>query len=137
MEKLLGDLIDMVTGDLMLITCRMRFVNFLPFILQPILSHSCSRSRYEIFLLDFGIWEQELLDLGERIGHVGTGLREDEIFRCLKNMKRPNLDSFPLLSSTGEDWKCSICQVSFRFPIFPTPCHLKFSFLKPNVLQSL
>ncbi|KAL6351038.1 hypothetical protein AAG906_031624 [Vitis piasezkii] len=57
---------------------------------------------------------EELLDLGDRIGYVGTGLREDEIFRCLRNMKHPILDSLPLLSSTGDNWRCSICQEEYE-----------------------
>ncbi|THG15188.1 hypothetical protein TEA_009961 [Camellia sinensis var. sinensis] len=53
---------------------------------------------------------EELLNLGDRIGYVGTGLQEDEIFRCLRKSKHSMSESFPLLKSTDKDWKCSICQ---------------------------
>ncbi|KAK9276827.1 hypothetical protein L1049_006364 [Liquidambar formosana] len=66
----------------------------------------------------FGDWRldvdnmsyEELLDLGDRIGYVGTGLREDEIFRCLRKTKHSISDSLPLLFRVDRDWNCCICQ---------------------------
>lgn len=55
---------------------------------------------------------QELLDLSDRIGYVGTGLQEDEIMLCLVKTTSLNSESLPLLTSSGKDWTCSICQVS-------------------------
>ncbi|CAL5338845.1 hypothetical protein CsSME_00022468 [Camellia sinensis var. sinensis] len=57
---------------------------------------------------------EELLNLGDRIGYVGTGLHEDEIFRCLRKSKHSMSESFPLLKSTNKDWKCSICQEGWK-----------------------
>lgn len=48
---------------------------------------------------------QQLLELGDRIGYVNTGLKESEIRRCLRKIN-------PFLSNTLlADRKCSICQV--------------------------
>ncbi|XP_023519760.1 uncharacterized protein LOC111783108 isoform X1 [Cucurbita pepo subsp. pepo] len=54
---------------------------------------------------------EELLELGERIGHVSTGLKEDEMGRCIRTMKPlavNELTTTHLLSQM--DRKCSICQ---------------------------
>ncbi|GFP84688.1 E3 ubiquitin-protein ligase mbr2 [Phtheirospermum japonicum] len=53
---------------------------------------------------------EELLDLGDKIGYVGTGLQEEEIVRCLRKFKHFNFDSTSLLVADQKDWKCSICQ---------------------------
>jgi len=60
----------------------------------------------------FPFW-QELLELGDRIGYVNTGLREEEISRSLRKMKHSILDASPLYFSTEMEKKCSICQVGF------------------------
>ncbi|KAI3818845.1 hypothetical protein L1987_12666 [Smallanthus sonchifolius] len=52
---------------------------------------------------------EELLELGDKIGYVSTGLREDEIRRCVRKTKPPMNKSssrFP----TEIQWKCTICQ---------------------------
>lgn len=48
------------------------------------------------------MYRQELLDLGDKIGYVGTGLQEEEISTCVRKFKNSN---------HHRDWKCSICQV--------------------------
>ncbi|KAK4399979.1 putative E3 ubiquitin-protein ligase HIP1 [Sesamum angolense] len=48
---------------------------------------------------------EELLDLSDTIGYVGSGLREEEISRCLRRFKQFNPE---------KDWKCSICQEKYR-----------------------
>lgn len=53
---------------------------------------------------------EELVDLGEKIGHVSKGLCEEEIFHCLKISKLSMAESFVLLVSSDKDWRCSICQ---------------------------
>lgn len=53
--------------------------------------------------------KQQLLDLGEKIGYVNTGLKEDEISRCLREIKGSIMNDLPV----HVDKKCSICQVSF------------------------
>lgn len=49
---------------------------------------------------------EELADLSDKIGYVGSGLREEEILNCLRISKDLNA-SFTI---SDEDWKCSICQ---------------------------
>uniref|UniRef100_A0ACD5VS54 Uncharacterized protein n=1 Tax=Avena sativa TaxID=4498 RepID=A0ACD5VS54_AVESA len=70
--------------------------------------------RYQDWRLDVdNMTYEELLELGERIGHVNTGLREDEIIRNLRKVKHPAFDSsfrFP----TEIEKKCSICQEEFE-----------------------
>ncbi|XP_017243988.1 uncharacterized protein LOC108215889 isoform X1 [Daucus carota subsp. sativus] len=54
---------------------------------------------------------EELLDLGDRIGYVSTGLREDEIIRSLRKTKLSPLDE--LSSDIPTELKCSICQEEY------------------------
>lgn len=56
---------------------------------------------------------QELLELGERIGYVSTGLKEEEIGRCLRKIKLSLINDLSAHLSKQVDRKCSICQVSF------------------------
>ncbi|XP_076934947.1 uncharacterized protein LOC143601418 [Bidens hawaiensis] len=59
--------------------------------------------RYRDWRLDVDHMSYEqLLELGEKIGYVSTGLREDEIRRCVKKAKPP--------LNTENQWKCTICQ---------------------------
>lgn len=58
-------------------------------------------------------WKQELLELGERIGYVNTGLKEDEIGRCIRKSKPSISNEWSRISSVQADRKCSICQVIF------------------------
>jgi hypothetical protein len=68
----------------------------------------CILSRFPCFLYD----EQELLELGERIGYVSTGLKEEEIGRCLRKIKLSLVNDLSAHLSKQVDRKCSICQVS-------------------------
>lgn len=55
---------------------------------------------------------QELLELGDKIGHVSTGLREEEILCSLRKGKDAAFDSSSVWHySTEVESKCSICQV--------------------------
>ncbi|KAK6931541.1 Zinc finger, RING-type [Dillenia turbinata] len=56
---------------------------------------------------------EELLELSDRIGYVGSGLREEEIASCLSRSKFSILDSFASHFKTVEGWKCSICQEEY------------------------
>lgn len=56
---------------------------------------------------------EELLELGERIGYVNTGLKEDEIGRCIRKIKL-SIPSDWLRLSTQADRKCSICQEEYE-----------------------
>lgn len=58
--------------------------------------------------------EQELLELGDRIGHVSTGLRENEISCCLRRTNVPMLNNLSSNFPTETERKCSICQVRFK-----------------------
>ncbi|PKU69068.1 E3 ubiquitin ligase BIG BROTHER [Dendrobium catenatum] len=53
----------------------------------------------------------ELLELGDKIGHVSTGLREEEI-EC--NIRKAKLSIFDKLLSTEMERKCSICQEEYE-----------------------
>nr|GLL41573.1 E3 ubiquitin-protein ligase MBR1-like [Ipomoea trifida] len=58
---------------------------------------------------------EELLELGDRIGYVGTGLGEERILQFLKKVKHSNPEAIPLLNSNyDKDWKCSICQEGYK-----------------------
>ncbi|WOL16909.1 hypothetical protein Cni_G25697 [Canna indica] len=54
---------------------------------------------------------EELLELGNKIGYVSTGLREEEITRSLRKIKQWVFDASTRHLSTEAEWKCSICQV--------------------------
>eukprot|EP00268_Persea_americana_P042689 TRINITY_DN4274_c2_g1_i1.p1 TRINITY_DN4274_c2_g1~~TRINITY_DN4274_c2_g1_i1.p1 ORF type:complete len:182 (-),score=35.00 TRINITY_DN4274_c2_g1_i1:330-875(-) len=71
--------------------------------------------RYRDWRLDVdNMSYEELLELGDRIGYVSTGLREEEIVRCLRKMKHSILDALPPHLSAGMEWKCSICQEEYE-----------------------
>ncbi|MBA0604457.1 hypothetical protein Godav_017116, partial [Gossypium davidsonii] len=70
-----------------------------------------SRDRFSDWRLDIDSMSYEqLLELGEKIGHVNTGLKEDEISRCLRKMKGSVMNDLPLSVNMNVDKKCSICQ---------------------------
>ncbi|GMP33001.1 hypothetical protein CsSME_00006512 [Camellia sinensis var. sinensis] len=83
--------------------------------------------RYRDWRLDVdNMSYEELLELGDRIGHVNTGLKEDEIVHCLRKTKL--LDN--LWSQFSEiEWKCSICQVHSSV-IFNAVLYSQFPFSK-------
>ncbi|XP_051148837.1 E3 ubiquitin-protein ligase MBR1-like [Andrographis paniculata] len=59
---------------------------------------------------------EELLELSDKIGHVGTGLQEEEISNCIRKFKHnitSNSTSWQLMNGQ-KDWKCSICQEKCR-----------------------
>uniref|UniRef100_A0A5B7APM5 RING-type E3 ubiquitin transferase n=1 Tax=Davidia involucrata TaxID=16924 RepID=A0A5B7APM5_DAVIN len=57
---------------------------------------------------------EELLELGDRIGYVNTGLREDDIIRCLRKAKLSVSDDLSSHFATEMEWKCSICQEEYE-----------------------
>ncbi|BAD82497.1 RING-H2 finger protein RHG1a-like [Oryza sativa Japonica Group] len=70
--------------------------------------------RYQDWRLDVdNMTYEELLELGDKIGYVNTGLREDEIVRNLRKVKHPAFDS-SFRYSTEMEKKCSICQEEFE-----------------------
>ncbi|KAL1224057.1 putative E3 ubiquitin-protein ligase HIP1 [Cardamine amara subsp. amara] len=67
-----------------------------------------SRDNFHELRLDVDSMSYEqLLELGDRIGYVNTGLKESEIHRCLGKIK-------PSISHTLADRKCSICQDEYE-----------------------
>ncbi|XP_059641144.1 uncharacterized protein LOC132283238 [Cornus florida] len=70
--------------------------------------------RYRDWRLDVdNMSYEELLELGERIGNVNTGLREDEILCCLRKTKPLVLDDLSYHLPEMER-KCSICQEEYE-----------------------
>ncbi|KAK8958150.1 E3 ubiquitin ligase BIG BROTHER-related [Platanthera guangdongensis] len=68
--------------------------------------------RYRDWRLDVDqMTYEELLELGEKIGHVSTGLREDEIECCIRKVKHSIFDK---CFSTEMERKCSICQEEYE-----------------------
>ncbi|CAN8292731.1 unnamed protein product [Cochlearia groenlandica] len=67
-----------------------------------------SRDNFHNLRLDVDSMSYEqLLELGDRIGYVNTGLKEREIHRCLRKVNHS-------LSHTLADIKCSICQDEYE-----------------------
>ncbi|XP_020221867.1 uncharacterized protein LOC109804452 [Cajanus cajan] len=54
---------------------------------------------------------EQLLELGERIGHVNTGLKEDEMGR---NIRKTRLQFWDDTSKHQTDKECSICQEEYE-----------------------
>ncbi|XP_031254161.1 E3 ubiquitin-protein ligase MBR1 [Pistacia vera] len=57
---------------------------------------------------------EELLELGERIGYVNTGLKEDEMGRCLRKLKNSVANDLSSYLSIHVDKKCTICQEEYE-----------------------
>lgn len=53
------------------------------------------------------------MELSDRIGYVSTGLRDDEITRCLVKSKLALSTDLSLHLAPEMERKCSICQVKF------------------------
>lgn len=71
--------------------------------------------RYRELRLDVdNMSYEELLELGERIGCVSTGLKEEEIGRCLRKIKLSLVNDLSAHLSKQVDRKCSICQEEYE-----------------------
>ncbi|OIS97281.1 PREDICTED: E3 ubiquitin-protein ligase MBR2-like [Nicotiana attenuata] len=57
---------------------------------------------------------EQLVELSDRIGYVGTGLAEEKIVQYIRKFKLSTVDSSPLLISTDKAWKCTICQEGYK-----------------------
>ncbi|XAR67542.1 hypothetical protein NMG60_11002334 [Bertholletia excelsa] len=69
--------------------------------------------RYRDWRLDVDSMSyEELLELGDRIGYVNTGLKEDEIVHCLQ--KTNLLDNLFSQYPAEMEWKCTICQEDYE-----------------------
>ncbi|GMI76604.1 hypothetical protein like AT1G73760 [Hibiscus trionum] len=63
-----------------------------------------AHDRFSDWRLDIDSMSYEqLLELGDKIGHVNMGLKEDEMSRCLRKMKGSIMEN-----------KCSICQEEYE-----------------------
>ncbi|XP_020587255.1 uncharacterized protein LOC110029343 isoform X2 [Phalaenopsis equestris] len=54
---------------------------------------------------------EDLLELGDKIGYVSTGLREEQIASCIIKLK-PSI--FDIHISTEKERKCSVCQEEYE-----------------------
>ncbi|WOK92470.1 hypothetical protein Cni_G01161 [Canna indica] len=57
---------------------------------------------------------EELLELGDKIGYVSTGLREEDIVYSLRKIKHSVFGSSARHLSTEMELKCSICQEEYE-----------------------
>ncbi|EOY21128.1 RING/U-box superfamily protein, putative isoform 2 [Theobroma cacao] len=74
-----------------------------------------SHDRFSDWRLDIDSMSYEqLLELGDKIGYVNTGLKEDEISRCLRKIKGSIMNELPPNLHTHVDKKCSICQEEYE-----------------------
>ncbi|GKV23607.1 hypothetical protein SLEP1_g33315 [Rubroshorea leprosula] len=74
-----------------------------------------SRDQFSDWRLDVDhMTYEQLLDLGDRIGHVNTGLKEDEVSKCLRRTKHSLLNDLQSNVPVHMDGKCSICQEEYE-----------------------
>ncbi|OMO49476.1 Zinc finger, RING-type [Corchorus olitorius] len=74
-----------------------------------------SHDRFSSWRLDIDHMSYEqLLELGEKIGYVNTGLKEDEISRCLRKIKGSIKNDMPPDLHVHVDKKCTICQEEYE-----------------------
>ncbi|XP_031399677.1 uncharacterized protein LOC116210027 isoform X2 [Punica granatum] len=66
-----------------------------------------------------GMSYEELLNLSNKIGYESTGLKKDEMFRCLTKAKSRMDETLPLLLHAGGEWECSICQLHVNLNLLP------------------
>ncbi|XP_022725235.1 uncharacterized protein LOC111281807 [Durio zibethinus] len=74
---------------------------------------SCDRFTEWRLDIDNMSYEQ-LLELGDKIGYVSTGLKEDEISRCLRKIKGSIMNDLTQNIPMHVDKKCSICQEEYE-----------------------
>ncbi|XVF50613.1 hypothetical protein PTKIN_Ptkin04bG0115600 [Pterospermum kingtungense] len=74
-----------------------------------------SRDRFSDWRLDIdNMTYEQLLELGDKIGYVNTGLKEDEISRCLRKIKGSIMNDLAPNILVHTDKKCSICQEEYE-----------------------
>ncbi|KAJ8548264.1 hypothetical protein K7X08_030733 [Anisodus acutangulus] len=57
---------------------------------------------------------EQLVELSDRIGYVGTGLAEEKIVQYIRKLKLSTTDSYSMLISTDKAWRCTICQEGYK-----------------------
>ncbi|GAB4845254.1 hypothetical protein Ancab_038664 [Ancistrocladus abbreviatus] len=81
----------------------------------PVAGRSDGFDRYRDWRLDVDHMSyEELLELGDRIGYVSTGLGDDEINRCICKAKLSLIADLSLYLPVEVDRKCSICQEEYE-----------------------
>ncbi|KAK4750807.1 hypothetical protein SAY87_004289 [Trapa incisa] len=71
--------------------------------------------RYRGWRLDIdNMSYEQLLDLGDRIGHVNTGLKDDEISLCIRKIKLMSIGDLSHHFTAKTEGKCSICQEDYE-----------------------
>ncbi|KAF8025219.1 hypothetical protein BT93_F2150 [Corymbia citriodora subsp. variegata] len=71
--------------------------------------------RYRGWRLDIdNMTYEQLLELGDRIGYVSTGLKGDQIAHCIRKIKLTNLNDLARHFAAKADRKCTICQEEFE-----------------------
>ncbi|KAG8483147.1 hypothetical protein CXB51_022092 [Gossypium anomalum] len=74
-----------------------------------------SRDRFSNWRLDIdNMSYEQLLELADKIGYVNTGLKEEEISRCISKIKGSMKNDLAPNIPMHVDNKCSICQVFQR-----------------------
>lgn len=57
---------------------------------------------------------EQLVELSDRIGYVGTGLAEEKIVQYIRKFKVSTTDSYSLLIYNDKAWRCTICQDGYK-----------------------
>ncbi|CAL9073015.1 unnamed protein product [Musa textilis] len=68
--------------------------------------HQCYKEQNQCY--------KELLELGDKIGHVSTRLKEEEIIGSLRKVKHSFFDALKRHFATEIDGICSICQEEYE-----------------------
>ncbi|KAF9667573.1 hypothetical protein SADUNF_Sadunf15G0037400 [Salix dunnii] len=84
-------------------------------VLQNSLTMGGRLDRFSNWRLDIDhMTYEQLLELGDRIGYVNTGLKEDEISSCVKKINPSIIKELPSHLPMILEKKCSICQDEFE-----------------------
>ncbi|KAK8487357.1 hypothetical protein V6N11_021429 [Hibiscus sabdariffa] len=74
-----------------------------------------SRDRFSNWRLDIdNMSYEELLELGDKIGYVNTGLKEDEVSNCISKIKGSMKNDVAPNEPMHVDNKCSVCQEEYE-----------------------
>ncbi|XP_049404201.1 E3 ubiquitin-protein ligase MBR2-like isoform X3 [Solanum stenotomum] len=57
---------------------------------------------------------EQLVELSDKIGYVGTGLEEEKIVEYIRKFKLSTIDSYSMVISTDKSWRCTICQEGYK-----------------------
>ncbi|CAN4124878.1 unnamed protein product [Withania somnifera] len=57
---------------------------------------------------------EQLVELSDKIGYVGTGLAEEKIVQYIRKFKLSTTDSYSMVIYTDKTWRCTICQEGYK-----------------------